>query len=148
MIRKSIIFLSILLLFILTLQPAVAAVRLLPRFKSGAKPATSISTRSSNSVIVSPGFMPGRAGLRVSFSSIQNAKKISYILSYETNGKTEGITGSITPADGTSTTRDMLFGTCSSGTCVKHMGIKNAQLTVTTDLTSGKKSIRKYKIRV
>lgn len=120
--------------------------RVLPRFRSGA-PASS-SGASPSTVSVSPRFMSGKSGLRVSFNGISNAKKISYMLSYETNGKQEGVAGTITSADGNSTSRDLLFGTCSSGVCRYHEGLKNMKLEVRSDLKNGKTAVRRYRIKI
>ena len=123
--------------------------RVLPRFKStGSSAPRSISTQASNTVIVQPGFMPGRGGLRVYFGNLQNAKSVSYTLSYETNGKPEGVSGTVSPSDGNSATRELLFGTCSTGVCTPHQNIKNMKLEVKIALVSGKVSVKRYRIKV
>jgi len=123
--------------------------RVLPRFKStGSSAPRSISTQASNTVIVQPGFMPGRGGLRVYFGNLQNAKSVSYTLSYETNGKPEGVSGTVSPSDGNSATRELLFGTCSTGVCTPHQNIKNMKLEVKIALVSGKVLVKRYRIKV
>jgi len=125
-------------------QPAQA--KLLPRF-AGSNAAANQTPRSYSSVIITPRFMPARNGLRVSFAGLSNATNVTYILSYETNGKPEGVQGSINPSEG-STTRELLFGTCSTGVCVSHLDIKNMTLEIRSELTIGKTSIKRYRIRV
>ncbi|KKR72809.1 MAG: hypothetical protein UU81_C0069G0006 [Microgenomates group bacterium GW2011_GWC1_41_8] len=149
---RKVLTVVILLLFttiIYLSRPDISYAKLLPRHRSsGGSSSAPISTRSYAGVSVSPSFMPGRGGLKVTFGNVQNAKKISYMLVYETNGKQEGVSGTVSPSDGSSVTRNLQFATCSSGTCVNHGKISNMQFTVTSELTSGKTSIKKFRIRV
>lgn len=127
----------------------IVEARVLPWAKKGGTSAPAkISTQATNTVIVQPGFMPGRGGIRVYFGNLQNAKSVSYTLSYETNGKAEGVSGSVSPSDGNSTTRELLFGTCSTGVCTPHKNIKNMKLEVKSQLTSGKTAIKRFRIKV
>ena len=145
-ILRSAVIASVLLIL---LGQAVEA-RVLPRYRGNSAPVRSpgISTRAANSIIVRPSFMPGRGGLRVGFSNLQNATSVNYVLSYDTGGKTEGVSGTISPSDGTSTSRDLQFATCSSGVCRNHGSISNMKLVITSKLTNGKTSIKRYRIRV
>lgn len=134
-------------MFVAVLPSAVQA-KLLPRFtSSGSGASTRTSAASSKSVVVTPRFLPARNGLRVAFNGLSNAKSVSYMLTYTTNGKEEGVTGSVDPS-ANSTSRELLFGTCSSGVCVNHGKIVNMKLEITSQLKSGKTSIKRYKIRV
>ena len=45
-------------------------------------------------------------------------------------------------------TSELLFGTCSKNVCTYHRGIKNSRLEVSYTTQSGKKYLKKYKIRV
>jgi len=129
--------------------PNVSYAKLLPRYKNaGGSSSAPVSAKSYAGVSVSPSFMSGRGGLKVVFGNVKNAKKVSYTLVYETNGKQEGVSGSVSPSDGPAVTRNLQFATCSSGTCVNHGKISNMQFTVTSELTSGKTSIKKYRIKV
>lgn len=128
--------------------PETAYAKLLPRYRGSGGTSVPISTRSYAGVGVSPSFMPGRGGLRVAFSNLQNATSVSYVLVYETGGKQEGVSGSVSSSDGSSVVRDLQFATCSSGVCVNHGKISNMQFTVTSELTSGKTSIKRFRIRV
>jgi len=123
----------------------VSEAKVLPRFATTTKTTTTKSTGST--IVASTKFMPGKKGLKTSFSNLQNATAVSYVLSYESNGKSEGVVGSIKPSEG-SATRELLFGTCSSGTCRYHTNIKNAVLKVTATLKSGKKQIKTFKVKV
>ena len=145
--KRLLLFIVVMGVLLLGLTDRVYA-KLLPRFQSsGGTSSGPVSTKSYSGVMVSPRFMPARNGLRVSFSGLNNATSVSYTLTYETNGKQEGVSGSVNPSEG-STSRDLQFGTCSSGTCVAHKNIKNMKLEVTCKLTSGKTTIKRYSIRV
>ncbi|MBI4137006.1 hypothetical protein HY469_02995 [Candidatus Roizmanbacteria bacterium] len=147
--KKRIILAGVLLFLVSYLpyaEPSYA--KLLPRYRNSGGSTAPVSAKSSSGVSVSPSFMPGRSGLKVTFGNLQKATKVSYMLVYETNGKQEGVSGSVSPSDGNTVTRNLQFATCSSGTCVNHGKISNMQFTVTSELTSGKTSIKRYKIRV
>ena len=144
--------LALLILFLAVMSAMYSSIveaKLLPRFQSSGGTATKpASARSYSTVVTSPRFLPARNGLRVAFSGLNNATSVSYMLIYETNGKQEGVSGSVNPSEGTSASRDLQFGTCSSGTCVQHKNITNMKLEITSHLTSGKTSIKRYRIRV
>ena len=138
------LFITIFIVFF-TLTTTVDA-KLLPRYASTGT-AKSTTKSVGNTIAVSPKFMSGKTGLKVGFSNVGAANSISYMLSYESNGKQEGIAGSVRPAEG-NTSRDLLFGTCSSGKCVYHKNIKNCVLTVTAQLKNGKKQVKKFNVKV
>jgi len=141
-------FLLIAIPLLIVLFPSKAQAKLLPRFTgSGGTPITRSSVVSSKNVVVTPRFLPGKSGLRVSFSGLSNANSVGYMLTYNTNGKEEGVTGSI-DISSNSTQRDLLFSTCSSGVCTNHGKITGMKLEITSKLKSGKTSIRRYRIRV
>ena len=138
---------ALITLILLMVTASSVQARVLPRFRSSSA-AGSSGGGSPSTVTVSPRFMSGKSGLRVSFNGISNAKKITYMLNYETNGKQEGVAGTITAADGNSTSRDLLFGTCSSGVCRYHEGLKNMKFEVRSDLKNGKTAVRRYRIKI
>lgn len=102
---------------------------------------------SSKGVTISPKFTAGKRSLRISFLGLQYASSVSYILTYETNGKPEGVQGSIKTTSKTAV-REIRFGTCSSGVCTNHRNIKNIVLEVTSKLKSGKTAIKTFKLRI
>lgn len=83
----------------------------------------------------------------LSLYNLNKATKVNYILSYTANGIDQGVVGAITPS-GTTDSRDLYFGTCSKGACTPHYNIKNAVLTVTTTLKSGRVTAKRYRIKV
>lgn len=119
--------------------------KVLPQAKSAPKVVQ--KSTGSGSITIYPRLRRDRKALLVTFSNLQNTSSVSYTLVYETNGQQEGAGGSVKPTEGTAN-RELLFGTCSSGVCRYHSGIKNMKFEVTTVLKNGKTSIKRYKIRV
>lgn len=97
-------------------------------------------------VIVSLRLRSDRLALIVNFSGLSKANTVSYTLSYNTNGVPQGVVGSITPTAETAS-RELLFGTCSAGVCRYHSNLTNMKLVVTSNLKSGKRAIKTFKIR-
>ena len=140
MVKRYLILITMLAFFIAS--SAVEA-KLLPQAKKSGKAGIRYSGPS-----VSVKLRKDRQALNVYFSGVQNASSISYTLSYQTNGKDEGAGGSIDPSGTYSLSRELLFGTCSSGVCRYHTGITNAKFEVVMNLNSGKKITKRFRIRV
>lgn len=122
-------------------RPAEAKV--LPRFRGAGAGKTYRS-----GVGVSVHLRADRLALVVNFSNLAKARSVSYTLSYLTNGKAEGAGGSIDASAGNSASRELLFGTCSAGVCRYHTGLSNMKLEVMTELVSGKKTLRRFRVRI
>lgn len=138
------IFVTILTFGLFATDTAQVQARVLPRFNSGGGKPTNYST-----VVISPVLRADRKALVVYFAGLNNATAVTYTLSYNANGKSEGVRGTIQSAsEGNSTSRTLLFGTCSSGVCRYHSGISNMKLEVSSKLKSGKTTLRRYSIRV
>lgn len=101
----------------------------------------------SASIGVAPRIRNDRHALVVYFSNLQNAQSISYMLIYKTNGQDEGAGGSVKPSEGNAT-RELLFGTCSKNVCRYHTNISKMTFEVTAQLKSGKKLLKRYKIKI
>lgn len=145
MISKRFLF-TVFILFILFLAIShLAEAKLLPRFSTKNKGAKSVAT---SIIYVSPKLRSDRKALNVYFSNLSKARTIIYSLIYTTNGKEEGISGSIDPENGDAVNRELLFGTCSSGVCRYHSNITNMRLEVVTELLSGKKTVKRFRIRI
>lgn len=130
------------LFLLLTSSPAEA--KLLPQ----AKGARSTSIKSGGSgITVSPRLRGDRKALLINFGNLQNAKSVSYTLIYQTNGQEEGAGGTLSTLSGNQS-RELLFGTCSKNVCRYHSAITNARLEVSYTTTSGKKYLKRYRIRV
>lgn len=133
------------ILFVLFNVPIEAKV--LPRFSSGKTVSKSVKSAVSG-ISVSPRLRADRKALNVYFSGLSRANSVSYTLIYTTNGKDEGVGGSIDSSVGDAATRELFFGTCSSGVCRNHTNITNMRLEVTSDLTNGKKTLKRFRIKV
>ena len=133
-----------LLVFFSLLQTAEA--KLLPQAaRSISKPATGLVT--SSGINVTPRLRKDRRALVVYFSNLQNAASVSYSLTYNTSTQQEGAMG-VLNLNGSNTSVELLFGTCSKNVCRYHTGLKNMRLEVSYTLKSGKKYIKRYKIKV
>lgn len=131
--------------FILFIFPQTSQAKVLPQAaKTGAKTAVV----KSAGISVSPKLRADRRAIIVNLSNLQNAKSVSYSLTYSTAIQQEGAIGSLNLSGINSTSEELLFGTCSKGVCKYHTGIKNAKLEVTYALKSGKKYLKRYKIKV
>lgn len=133
-----------LLLLILFILPQVSDAKVLPQAK---KAGTQVKKYTGTGITVSPRLNRAKGSLSVSFGNLQNANSVSYSLIYTTNGREEGAGGSVNPKEG-SAIRELLFGTCSAGVCRYHKNITRMRFEVTTQLKSGKQTLKRFRIRV
>lgn len=145
MFKKGLTYLIILLVYCFITDVSVEA-KLLPRFAGSAGKSTGKVAYSG--VTASVRFNGARNGINLYLGSLNKASSVSYMLSYQSNGKDEGAMGTIYVSGEDSATRELLFGTCSGAVCTYHTGITNAKLEITTELTSGKKTLRRFRLRV
>ncbi len=75
----------------------------------------------------------------LNFTGLKDTSKINYVLTYDTNRGQKGLEGGMKLKKTNRATRKQILGTCSSGKCVYHQGIKNVEL-VTTFVGRGGKS--------
>lgn len=75
----------------------------------------------------------------LNFTGLKDTSKINYVLTYDTNRGQKGLEGGMKLKRTNRATRKQILGTCSSGRCVYHQGIKNVEL-VTTFVNRGGKS--------
>lgn len=138
----------LILIFLLSFYTeAIHAGKILPQSKVSKKTITPQKS-STKGISVSPKLRSDRKALLIYFSNLQNATNVSYMLIYKTNGQEEGAGGSVNPSLGNTASREVLFGTCSKNVCRYHSNITNMKLEVTADLKSGKKIIKRYKIKI
>ncbi|MCL4374239.1 hypothetical protein M1523_00085 [Patescibacteria group bacterium] len=123
-----------------------ADAKLLPRFQAARSSGAGAAV--SSGVITSPRLRADHGALIVYFANLQNAASVSYTLMYQSNGVDQGVGGTLDSSAGSSVTRELYFGTCSSGVCRAHSGLANMKLEITIDLTNGHKILRRYRIRV
>lgn len=142
--KKLTIFILGLVLLGAIFTSAVLAKRLLPQARprsAGAAPTRGIST--------SVKFRGDRLAIVVTFSNLTVASSVSYILSYNTRGTTQGASGTLNPETSPDpTVRELLFGTCSHGVCRYDYGITNARFVVTTVRRDGKKIVKSFRLKV
>jgi hypothetical protein len=112
---------------------------------TGGAKAVASSTKGVNSQVK---FRGDRKALNINFSNLGIAKSVNYAMSYEAAGVPQGVGGTIQNFSENSTSREILFGTCSHGACRYDRSITNAKLTITTFLKSGKKVVKSYKLKV
>ena len=118
--------------------------RLLPRFRSRGVSRGKVSSGLS----VLPRLRSDRKALIVTFNNLQKVKNATYTLIYQTNGKDEGVSGMVDSSSGNSLTRELLFGTCSSGVCRYHANISKMRLEILSELPSGRKSIKRFRVKI
>lgn len=118
--------------------------KLLPRFQG--KPAGKVVAASG--VVVSPKLRFDRGALVVYFGNLNKANSITYTLMYQSAGVDQGVSGTLDSTSGNAITRELYFGTCSSGVCRPHGDLSNMKLEVTSELTNGKKTLKRFKIRI
>ena len=142
MYKHSIIFAAVISIFLFT---QTAEAKLLPQVtKAGSK---TVAKTAGTGINISPRLRADRRALVVYFSNLQNAKSVSYTLTYNTSTQPEGAIGSLNLAK-SSTSQELLFGTCSKNVCRYHTGVNNARLEVTYTAKTGKQYIKRYRIKV
>lgn len=134
--------------FLASLSSEIYAKKLLPRAKpAGGSGGTAPS--ATRGVTTSVKFRGDRLAIVPTFSNLGIASSVSYVLSYNSRGTTQGASGTLNPGTTTDpTVRELLFGTCSHGVCRYDYGITNARFVVTTVLKNGKRVVKSYKLKV
>ena len=67
---------------------------------------------------------------------------------YQSSGVYQGVSGTLDSSSGNSVTRELYFGTCSSGVCRPHGDLNNMKFEVISELTNGRKTLKRFKIRI
>lgn len=138
---KSIILFTIFLVAILLIPSKIeAAKKFVPKKTANYK----ISKGSIPAIVR---FRPDRLGIFLSFSNFAGIESVSYSFTYNTNGVPQGAGGTITSTNNPLSTRELLFGTCSTAVCTYHRNITNARLTLTARFTNGKTMGKNYRIK-
>jgi hypothetical protein len=119
--------------------------KLLPRYR---KTSQTASNTVSAGIITAVSMRGDRQAINVFFSNLSKAKTVSYTLVYQSQGVDKGVSGSIDLSSGNSATRELVFGTASSGVYRYDTSITNTKLEIVTELLTGKKTLRRFRIRV
>lgn len=147
--RKLVFLLSFLVALFLVYPQGVWAKRALPQ-AGGKKSVSRVQTGGGvKGVGASVKFRGDRKAIIATFSNLEIASSVSYLLSYTAGkGTKEGAGGTISDLSAGTATRELLFATCSAGVCRYHTGIKNAKFTVTTTLKNSKKVSKTFRLKV
>lgn len=143
---KKIYLLIIFLVLIALFTKTIHAQRLLPQAKNMSQ--TSSGTIKPNGITVYVRLRNDRNALLFTLGNLSVVKTVSYNLFYITNGKEEGAGGTVAVQDIKTVSRELLFGTCSAKVCKYHTNITNMKFEVETTLLTGRKTIRRYKIKI
>lgn len=138
-------FILFLVFFSLFLFTKTAEAKLLPQAKSAK---TAVKASGGTGIGVYPKLRADRRALVINFSNLQNARNVSYMLVYQTSTQEEGAMGAINLTGSSSASQELLFGTCSKNICRYHTGINNTRLEISYTTKSGKKYLKKYRIKV
>lgn len=130
-------------LFVLSVS---AEAKVLPQAQK-AQSKSVVKNSGVSGIGVTPRIRADRKALTVYFSNLQNAKNVSYLLTYKASGQEEGAMGAIN-FTGSQASQELLFGTCSKNICRYHNNIKDARLEVSYTTKAGKKYLKKYRIKV
>jgi hypothetical protein len=139
---KKIQILMIILMSFMFVSGSVYAVR------SRTRQSPTTKTVTTGSVYTTVKFRADRKAVIINFSNMNVANSITYTLSYTANGIDQGAQGTITPQGESSTTREVLFGTCSKNVCTYHYNIVNAKLEIRSKLKNGTTTLKTYRLKV
>lgn len=138
----------LLLLFSVFFLVSPSEAKVLPQAKSLQGSGSTVKNVTVTGIGVFPRLRNDRRALIVNFTNLQNAAAVSYALTYETSSQNEGAMGSLSLGGASNSSNELLFGTCSKNVCRYHVGIHNAKLEVSYTTKSGKKYLKRYKIKV
>lgn len=139
--KKILLLIGIIFVFTIPVEA-----KLLPRFTQNTKKAVGKPVVSG--VGVSARLRSDRRALLVNISNLNKVTALSYTLMYQTNGEDQGVSGSVDVASGNSVSRELEFGTCSSGVCRYHQNLSNMKFEVISTLSSGKQTIKRFRIKI
>lgn len=137
-----------LILFTKNVEAKILPQARLPDGQAQKSSSTSGVKNSRGGIGVYPSLRADRRALIVNFSNLGVVSSVSYFLTYRTSTQDEGAGGKLNLSGKSSETAELLFGTCSKGVCRYHVGIRDARLEVNYTTKSGKKYIKRFKIRV
>ncbi|MBI2040325.1 hypothetical protein HYT18_04590 [Candidatus Microgenomates bacterium] len=140
-------FLFLIILLTMLLFPKNTEAKVLPQSVKAA-PKQAVTKSAGTTITVSPRLRSDRKALIINFSNLQNAKSVSYMLVYKTAIQEEAAMGALNLAGATGDRSELLFGTCSKNVCRYHNNIKDARFEVSYTAKTGKKYLKKFKIKV
>jgi len=145
---RRIFFLSLITIFLLSLVLPLEILAAKPRTSRGTTGGSKSYASSGGRVISSVKFRGDRRAIIINLAGLNNAKSVTYSLTYNSNGIAQGAMGTITNITSAVESRELLFGTCSHGVCRYHTGITDARLVITAKLKSGITTRKSYRLKV
>lgn len=140
--KKSVFLIAVfLLLLVFTPSSAFAAKKFVP------KSTGSVKRVATGGIPAFVRYRGDRLGILLSFLNFTNLESVSYSFTYTANGMPQGAGGTITAANNPTASRELLFGTCSSGVCTYHNNLSNARLVLTAKRTNGTTVTKRYRIK-
>lgn len=104
-------------------------------------------TAAKSSIPSAVSYRSDKQGILFSFTNFTGLESVTYSFTYSSNGIQQGAGGTITSVNNPTSSRELLFGTCSSGVCTYHRNLSNAKLVLTAKLTNGKRVSKIYRIK-
>jgi len=141
---KKILIILINLIILIRATPVLAKKKLSSVSTTITKTTT---TRPTAGITVSAKLTADRHNITANFANLSIANSVSYLLTYNANGIPQGVGGTIS-TEGDATSRTLYFGTCSKGVCTAHRNITGMKLQITSNLKSGKKVIKTFRVKV
>jgi hypothetical protein len=103
---------------------------------------------NSKGVVIVKRLRADKKAVYFSVCNLSKARSVTYSLVYQTNGVEQGVSGTLSSGAGNSATRELVFGTASSGVYRYHTNITNARIEVSVELASGKTVDKSYPIKL
>ncbi len=138
--KITLIILTIFFSIILSTPTVFAAKKFIPK-------KSSVGYKSVGGIPAVVSYRPDHLGLNLSFSNFNGLESVSYSFTYKTNGIAQGIGGTVTANNNPTAARELLFGTCSRGTCRYQYNLSNARLVLTSKYTNGRTISKSYRIK-
>lgn len=133
------------MLVIMAYFPIECQAKLLPRFL---KPVKYSGNVVASGIIVRPSLREDRRAVNVTLSNLSKVKTVDYTLIYRSESIDKGVSGSLDLSVGDSMSRELVFGTASSGVYRYDTNITNMKLEVVSELQTGKKTLKRFRIKV
>ncbi|OGK21852.1 hypothetical protein A3C23_00705 [Candidatus Roizmanbacteria bacterium RIFCSPHIGHO2_02_FULL_37_13b] len=134
----------IVILFWLCVSSVSAAKKILPQ----AKKTTKINKVLVATIAIAPKLRRDRHALIIYFKNLNTANSLTYSLSYDSASGPQGAMGTINTEGKYSLSRELVFGTASSGVYRYDNNVKNVTLKVSATLKNGKKFGKKYRFKI
>ena len=130
--------------YLLLLFPLTTSAKVLPQAKSIKKN----SKIQPVSIAISPKLRKDRRALIIYFKGLNLTNSVNYSLSYDSSSGPQGAMGTINTAGKYSLTRELVFGTASSGVYRYDTNVRNVTLKVSAILKNGKKFGKRYRFKI